>query len=115
MYSSGCKLIRVGWVVHFWLINDAYFVCLEELTMLVNDPINIFFDKLKHYFTLFITIKYWWILRMSNFLTEPWSSEKRYIVTFKESSLSSSFVKSFGILPKQKSYQLMLSSFFTCK
>ena len=60
---------------------------------------------------------------MATFLTEPWSSEKRYIVTFKESSLSSFFVKSFGTLPKQKSYQLMLSfalnfqisAFFTCK
>ena len=33
---------------------------------------------------------------------ELWSTEKPYIVPFKEISLCSSFVKSFHMLPKQK-------------
>ena len=46
---------------------------------------------------------------MSSFLIELWSTEKSYTVPFNESSLCSSFVKSFDTLPKQKLYQLMLS------
>ena len=42
MYSLGCKLIRVGSVVHFWLFKDAHFVWLEALTTLANNPIDIF-------------------------------------------------------------------------
>ena len=29
MYSLGCKLIRVGCVVNFWLLKGVHFVCLE--------------------------------------------------------------------------------------
>ena len=39
---------------------------------------------------------------MSSFLIELWSTEKSYTVRFNEISLSSSFVKSFDALPKQK-------------
>ena len=46
---------------------------------------------------------------MPSFSTELWSTEKSYTVPFKETSLCSSFVKSFDTLPKQKLYQLMLS------
>ena len=42
MYSLGCKLIKVGWVVHFWLLKDTYFVWLKTLTTLANNMINIF-------------------------------------------------------------------------
>ena len=34
--------MRVGWVIHFWLLNDTHFVWLDGLTILVNNPINIF-------------------------------------------------------------------------
>ena len=38
MHSLGCKLVRVGWVMHFWLLKDTQIVWLEALTMLVNNP-----------------------------------------------------------------------------
>ena len=34
--------MRVGWVIHFWLLNDTHFVWLNGLTIPVNNPINIF-------------------------------------------------------------------------
>ena len=46
--SLGCKLIRVGWILHFRLLKASHFVWLEALSMLVNNPINSFFNKLKH-------------------------------------------------------------------
>ena len=42
LYSLGCKLIRVGWVKRFWLLNETHFVWLDALTMSVNNIINIF-------------------------------------------------------------------------
>ena len=33
--------MRVGWILHFWLIKDMHFVWLEALTILVNDTVNI--------------------------------------------------------------------------
>ena len=50
------------------------------------------------------------MLRKFSFLIELWSTEKPYTVPFKEISLCSSFVKSFDTPPKQKLYQIMLSS-----
>ena len=32
MYSLGYKLIRAGWIIHFWLFNDTHFVWLDPLT-----------------------------------------------------------------------------------
>ena len=58
MQSLGCKLIRVGLVKHFLLLKDTHFIWLDALTTLVNNPINIF-NKPKHYFILFLIIKYW--------------------------------------------------------
>ena len=46
---------------------------------------------------------------MSSFLIELWSTKKSYEVQFKETSLCSTFVKSFNTFPKQKLYQLKLS------
>ena len=34
--------MRVGWVIHFWLLNGTHFVWLDGLTIPVNNPINIF-------------------------------------------------------------------------
>ena len=48
---------------------------------------------------------------MGSFLIELWSTEKSYTVKFNEISITSSFVKSWFTLPKQKLYQLMLSFF----
>ena len=36
MYSLGCKLIRVGWVIHFWMLNDAHFVWLDPLLICIT-------------------------------------------------------------------------------
>ena len=107
MCSLECKLIKVDWGLHFWLLKDTYFLCFEALIMLVNNLINIFLRNLKHYFILFLIIKYWWILRMF-FLNKLWSIETLYTLPFKKTSLCSYFVKSFDGLPK-KLYQLMLS------
>ena len=72
------KFIRVGWVLHLWLLKGTHFVCLEAFTMLVNNLIDIFLESY-HYFILFVTIKYWWILSIPFFIF----------------SFSSPFVKSF--------------------
>ena len=50
LYSLGCKLIRVDWILHFWLLKDTHFVWLVALTMPVNNTINIFLIIPKHYF-----------------------------------------------------------------
>ena len=71
--SLGSKSIRVSWVLDFWLLKDTY-LWFEALTMLINNMINNY-RKFKHYFILFLTIKYWWILR-TLFLIELWSTEK---------------------------------------
>ena len=36
LYSLGCKLIRIGWVIHFWLLNDTHFIINRKN---VNTPI----------------------------------------------------------------------------
>ena len=46
MYSLGCKLIRVGRILNFWLLNDTHFVWLDTLTILANNLINIFLKNL---------------------------------------------------------------------
>ena len=46
---------------------------------------------------------------MLSFLIQLWSIEKSYIVPFKKKSFGSSFVKSFGSIPKEKLYLLKLS------
>ena len=38
----GCKLIRVGWILRFWILKDTHFVWLDTLTSLANNLINIF-------------------------------------------------------------------------
>ena len=105
MCSLGCKLIQVLWIVNVWLLKGAHFVWLEGLTKPVNNQINI----LPKHLILFLTIKYAWILSMPSFLTELWSSEKSYLLPFKEISVCSSSVKSFDTLPKQTLYHLVLS------
>ena len=34
--------MKVGWIIHFWLLNDTHFVWLDALTMPVNNPLYIF-------------------------------------------------------------------------
>ena len=42
-YSLGCKLIRVGWIKHFWLLKNTHFVFLEALAIMwVVSTINNF-------------------------------------------------------------------------
>ena len=60
MYSVGCELISIEWDEYFWLPKNTYFVWLEALTLLANNPINIFLrnpNKIFYYFVLFLTIK----------------------------------------------------------
>ena len=52
MYSLGCKLKRVAWILHYWLLNETYFIWLEALTMLLNNTINIFLINPNNYFIL---------------------------------------------------------------
>ena len=33
LYLLGCKLVRVGWVIHVLLINERLFVWVDPLTM----------------------------------------------------------------------------------
>ena len=42
LYTIGCKFIIVGWVIHFWMLNDFNFVWLETFAILVDKKINIF-------------------------------------------------------------------------
>ena len=58
------KLIRVVWVIHFWLPNKTLFVWLHPLTRPYNNPISIFLIKRNiSYHVLFI--KYLWISEIS--------------------------------------------------
>ena len=91
----------IGWILRFWLVKNTHIVWLDALNWPVNNPVNIFFNKPKYYFILFLIIKYWSILRMPSFLIEQWSAEKSCIVLFKEISLWSYFVLSFDTLPKK--------------
>ena len=42
LYSLECKLIKVGWIIHFWLLNKTHFVWSDTLTISFNNPIDIF-------------------------------------------------------------------------
>ena len=42
LYGLECKLVRIGWFIHFRIIKNTYFVYLETLTMLANNTINNF-------------------------------------------------------------------------
>ena len=56
LYSLGCKLLRVGWILHLWLLNGTTFVWLDALATLINNPINIFLlssSNITLYFKLF--------------------------------------------------------------
>ena len=59
----GCKLVRVGWVLH-WLFMDTHFVWLEACTILVNNTINLFLiiPNILYHVSF---IKYLWIFRIS--------------------------------------------------
>ena len=52
-YSLGCKLIRVGLIIHFWLFNEMHFVWLDPLTMLTSNPKNIFLINLNILYHVF--------------------------------------------------------------
>ena len=41
MYSLGCKLQRVGWVIHRWLLIDTHFVWSEALIMLAKNLLKL--------------------------------------------------------------------------
>ena len=40
MYSLGCILKKVGWVMHFWRFKDMHFAWLGVLAMLAKDLIE---------------------------------------------------------------------------
>ena len=57
MYLLGGKLIRVGSIIHFWLLNETHFVWLEPLTRSVNNAIDIFLinPNIVSFYVIFIT------------------------------------------------------------
>ena len=48
--------MKVGWVIHFWLIHDIHFVWLDALIMPVNNPINIFLINSNIVFYMFLSL-----------------------------------------------------------
>ena len=46
-----CKLVRVGWIMLFWLLKVTHFVRLEALNMLPIDA-----PKFEYYFTAFFPL-----------------------------------------------------------
>ena len=42
LYSLGCNLITVGWVVYFWLVKDIHFEWLDALARPGSNLINLF-------------------------------------------------------------------------
>ena len=55
------KLLRVGWISDFWLLNDTHFLWLDPLAGLVNNPINIFLVITSIILYYLFSIKYLWI------------------------------------------------------
>ena len=84
--SLGCKLIRVGWIVHFWIFNKTHFVWLDPLFRPVNDPISIFLIKPNLYHVLFI--KYLLISKILLILIGLKSTEKKFTTAFNPVFLS---------------------------
>ena len=110
LYSLECKLKRVGWIIHFWLLKDMHFAWLDSLTRSVNIPISIFFvnpNTILCY--LFLTnpniilydvffIKDLWISKISLVSIELKSTEKKFALPFNPVIFTLLVVKSFGIL-----------------
>ena len=92
MYSLECKLIRVGWISHLWLLKDTHFLWLERLTMLVNNTINIFLKMLNVTLYYVPFIKYLWRSKISLVSIGLKSTNKNLTLSL--------IVKSFEMLPK---------------
>ena len=99
--------------MHCWLFKDIHFVWLETLTILVNNLINIFFNKSKHYF---ISCSFHSIsTNISNI-----ASINNIIINWKTFTLPFNpffffmllIVKSFEILPKHSIYGFISESCF---
>ena len=92
VFSWGCKLIRAGWVIHFWLLDDSHFVWLDVISMPINNPINIFLINpniilyyvfsLNIYVYLCFFIKYLCIFKMLLVSIGLESAEKSFTIRF---------------------------------
>ena len=88
LYSLGCKLVRVDWILHFELLNEMHFVWLDPLNRPVNHPINIFTINLN-------IILY-------------------HAVYTKYLKISKTSLVSIGLKPTGKILQILLFLFFSC-
>ena len=74
--------------MHFWLFMEISFVWLSTFTMQVNNPKG-FFNKPKHYFILFLFIKYGWIARVLTTSILQEVTEKLYTYSYSAVSFKS--------------------------
>ena len=48
--------MRIGKIIHFWLLKEKHFVLLDPLTRPVKNPINIFIISSKIVFIMFFSL-----------------------------------------------------------
>ena len=56
--------MRIGKIIHFWLLKEKHFVLLDPLTRPVKNPINIFIISSKIVFYHVLFIKCLWISKI---------------------------------------------------
>ena len=78
----GYKLIRVGGILHFWLLNETDFVWLNTLTGPVNNPRNILLINLNIILYHVLFIKCLWIYKRSLVSIRLKSTEKKLQIVF---------------------------------
>ena len=103
MYLLGFKLIRVGWIIYFWLLNETQFVWLDLITRSVDNPINIFLINPNIILHHVLFIKYLWISKLSLVSIELKSTKKITASFNPVFYFILSIVKPFEILPKYNS------------
>ena len=111
MFSLGFKLITVGRVMLYLLFNDINFAWLEVFTVLVNNTMNLLFNKFKHYFIFYFFIKCFWISIIKLILIILLSTEKSCTYPVNLVFFMLLAVKSLEIFPKHNNYGFISESF----
>ena len=109
--SLGCKLIRVVWIIHFWLLNKMHFVWLNAFAILVHNPVIVFWINWNIILYQVLFIKYLWIYKIFLVSIEWKSTEKKLYISFKFRFFILLIAKSFETLPK-RSPQSSIFEFF---
>ena len=55
--------MRIGKIIHFWLLKEKHFVLLDPLTRPVKNPINIFIISSKIVFIMFFSLNVYGYLK----------------------------------------------------